>query len=87
MPLHKVRVNEAMIGFDTDTSIVENNELSDVQIKILELMRGKPKISAKVISQEIGIAARNVQSHIKVLKIRGLVERIGAAKSGQWVVK
>lgn len=94
-PFYRIRSNEVMIGFNTDASIaenivesiVENIGTNGIRVKILELMRGNPKISAKAIAKEIGIAPRNVQAHIQVLKQAGLLERVGAAKGGHWVVK
>ena len=90
-PFFKVRTNEVMIGFKTDIGIVDNvvdNEgMNGVQMKILQLMRNNPKISAKTISEEIGTVIRNVQRHIKSLKEQGLVEREGPAKGGRWIVK
>jgi len=79
------------------TSIVENGknivENGDsivekrTQDKIIALMLAKPTISAKAIAEEIGIASRNVQNHIQTLKLNGLVERVGPAKGGHWIVK
>ena len=94
-PFYKVRANEVMIGFSTDTgivesivnNIVENNGVNAVQMKILELMRSNPKITAKLIAQEVEISPRNIQVHIQSLKTLGLVERVGAAKGGYWAVK
>ena len=50
------------------------------------MMHQNPKISAKSIAAEIGIALRNVEVNIKILKLAGLIKRIGAAKGGHWVV-
>jgi len=98
-PFYEIRANEVMIGFNTDAaivgsivdsivnSIVENIDLNTIQVKILELMRHEPKITAKSIATATGIAPRNVQAHIQKLKIAGLVERVGTAKSGYWIVK
>jgi ATP-dependent DNA helicase RecG len=98
-PFYRIRSNEVMIGFSTDVGIVENivdgivenivekNELSEIQVQIIQLMRGNPKISASAISKQIGIAPRNVQVHIQALKTLGLVERTGPAKGGHWAVK
>ena len=84
-----------MIGFNTDAGIVENivenivetNSITAMQIEIIELMQSNPKISARAISEKVGIAPRNVQSHIQTLKRIGVVERAGAAKGGHWIVK
>jgi ATP-dependent DNA helicase RecG len=80
-----------MIGFNTDASIVENIVenigVNPVQVKIPELMQAEPRITAKSIANEVGIAPRNVQINIQTLKAAGLIERIGPAKGGHWVVK
>ena len=60
---------------------------NDTQKAIIRLMIEQPKISAKTISEKVGISSRGVQKSIDILKKRGLVERIGAAKGGHWVVK
>jgi ATP-dependent DNA helicase RecG len=47
----------------------------------------QPRISAKSMSEKVGMSSRGVQKNIATLKNRGLVERVGAAKGGHWVVK
>jgi ATP-dependent DNA helicase RecG len=94
-PIYRVRSNEVMIRFNTDVgivknivdNIVDNVAINPIQIKILELMQAEPKMTAKAIANEVGIAPRNVQVHIKTLKSMGLIERVGAAKGGHWAVK
>jgi ATP-dependent DNA helicase RecG len=82
---------EFSVTFFNDVSIVENIVdnvvVNATQAKILELMRSNPKTTAKAIATTVGIAPRNVQVHIQTLKDLGLVERVGAAKGGYWVVK
>ena len=55
--------------------------------KILEIMSAKPAASAKTIADEIGVTTRAVEKSIRKLKDTGLVERVGSAKGGHWVVK
>jgi ATP-dependent DNA helicase RecG len=50
-------------------------------------MQANPKISAKTIAEDVGIAPRNVQNHIQSLKAIGMVKRNGPAKGGRWVIK
>ncbi|MDR1534920.1 MAG: Fic family protein [Planctomycetota bacterium] len=54
---------------------------------IVKLMIERPTISAKAISERLGMSPRGVQKSIAGLKRRGLVGRVGAAKGGHWVVK
>ena len=60
------------------------DNLSEIQQKIIALMIQNATISARVIAEKIGIAPRNVEANIRVLKKMGIVERIGSAKSGHW---
>ena len=74
--------SDTNIGENIGDSIGEN----DKQKRILAIMKQKPKVSAKAIASEIGIAPRNVEANIKSLKQAGLIERVGSAKGGHWVV-
>jgi ATP-dependent DNA helicase RecG len=50
-------------------------------------MRVQPTLSTKAIAENVGMSSRGVQKNIDALKKAGLVERVGAAKGGHWVVK
>jgi len=60
---------------------------SEVQKSILRLIQKQPTISAKTIAGSIGMSPRGVQKNIDSLKRLGILERVGPAKGGQWVVK
>ncbi|MDR0747493.1 MAG: Fic family protein, partial [Helicobacteraceae bacterium] len=60
---------------------------NETQRKIAEIMRVRSKASAKAIADELGITSRAVEKNIAVMKERGLIIRIGAAKGGHWEVK
>ena len=60
---------------------------NEVQRTIIKLMCEQPAISAKAIAENVGMSSRGVQKNIDALKKAGLVERVGAAKGGHWVVK
>lgn len=85
----RVVVPYAWIPSDAE-SIVENiaesivEKLPAAQQKIVKLLRDNPSISAKMISDEIGIAMRNVQVHLKKLQEKGIIRRVGPDKGGHW---
>ena len=54
--------------------------------KILSLIRENPKISAKEISEIIGISSRDVEKNIAKLKEKGFLKRVGPAKGGYWKI-
>ena len=77
-----------VISDDSITINITNNiTINEVQKEILAQMRGNPKITAKILSEMLGIAERNVKNHIKTLKQAELIERVGSAKGGHWVAK
>ena len=45
------------------------------------------RVSAKEISEVIGISKRKVETNIAYLKKQEFIERIGKPKTGYWVVK
>lgn len=61
-------------------------EMSLTQKKILELLASKPNMTAAELSIQIGIARRNIEANIKVLKELGLLVRHGSTKFGHWEV-
>jgi Fic family protein len=75
-------------GFVENTDeFVEKFVDNETQRLILRLLIAQPTISAKRIAEEVGMSSRGVQKNIDALKKRGLVERIGSAKGGHWLVK
>jgi predicted HTH transcriptional regulator len=60
--------------------------LTENQRSILLLFAEDSKISAKKISEKIGISTRKVEVNIKKLKDLKIIERVGAIKGGHWVI-
>ena len=65
---------------------VEKFVEKDVHRKIIRMMINQPTISANTLAEKIGMTQRGVQKNIDILKMAGLVERVGPAKGGNWVV-
>ncbi len=62
-------------------------ELTETQKSIINLMLDSPTITQETLSKLLGINIRTVQRNIKTLIEKGLIERIGATKKGEWIVK
>lgn len=45
-----------------------------------------PYVSARELSEIVGISSRKIEENIKKLKAKGVVKRIGPAKGGHWEV-
>jgi ATP-dependent DNA helicase RecG len=55
-------------------------------VKILEAIRANKNVSAKEISQTLGISLRGVEKQLSNLKESGRLRRIGPAKGGYWEI-
>jgi ATP-dependent DNA helicase RecG len=63
-----------------------DDPVNKIQARILESMKANPSVTVRLLAAELGINERNVKKNIKTLKDLGLVERVGPAKTGQWLV-
>lgn len=54
--------------------------------RIMDAMERQPSSSAREIAHKVGITTDGVQYHIRNLKKRGMIERIGPDKGGYWKV-
>jgi ATP-dependent DNA helicase RecG len=79
---YRIQSNEVMIGFHTKPLFTDN----DVWLTIIRLMSEQPTISQVAIGREINMSRRGVQNNIDMMKIAGLIERVGSSKSGYWKV-
>jgi ATP-dependent DNA helicase RecG len=61
-------------------------QLTDSQLKILAEMIENPKVTQKKLATIVGINDKNIRNNIQVLKKKGLVERVGPDKGGNWKV-
>ena len=61
-------------------------ELTKNQKMILSTIKGNVYITAKQLSKIVGISQRKIELNIAKLKERGMVRRVGSAKSGHWEV-
>jgi len=64
-----------------------NFGINETQRKIIKMIATNPEMKIGQISEAIGVTKRQIESNISKLKALGLIDRIGARKSGQWIVK
>lgn len=65
----------------------KNAELTETQKSIINLMLDSPTITQEALSKLLGVNIRTVQRNIKTIIEKGLIERTGATKKGEWIVK
>ena len=61
----------------------DNQKTSEI---ILELLKDNPKLSAKKLSEQIGITSRAVEKQLAVLIEKGFLKRVGSPKGGHWEI-
>jgi fido (protein-threonine AMPylation protein)/predicted transcriptional regulator len=61
----------------------DNQKTSEI---ILELLKENPKLSAKKLSEKIGITSRAVEKQLATLVEKGLLKREGSPKGGHWEI-
>ncbi|MDO5576353.1 MAG: Fic family protein [Fibrobacter sp.] len=64
----------------------DNVKLSENQKRILQLIKDRPYLTQKELSENIGITVANINRNMKKLGVLGLIRRIGADKNGCWEV-
>ena len=61
-------------------------KLTAHQQKMIEEIRKDTFISAKKLSEHVGISKRKVEVNLAKLKRSGILKRVGPAKGGHWEV-
>ena len=73
--------------FNTTKKEIQNNNLTETQNNIIGLMLDSPIITQETLARLLDVNIRTIQRNIKILMDMGLVERTGATKKGEWIVK
>jgi ATP-dependent DNA helicase RecG len=68
------------VGEKVGKSLTKNQRL------IIKSMLGNPNISAKDLSDIIGISKRKIEENISKLKKKELIKRIGSPRGGHWEI-
>ena len=50
-------------------------------------MEENSNITVNEISRQIGVGVTTVTKHIRVLREKGIIKRIGSKKNGQWIIE
>lgn len=66
---------------------IKNGKLTEIQNSIIGLMLDSPTITQETLSRLLDVNIRTIQRNIKTLIEKGLIERTGATKKGEWIVK
>ena len=65
---------------------VENGANNDVESKILALIGADNRISLKELANKIDVPGRTLDRIITSMKGKGIIKRVGSARSGHWEI-
>jgi len=76
------------VGLNDGTSdgLKSEVKLSDQDKAVLTLIRADPYVTIQKIAQSLDKSVRTIERRIKYLKDNSLISRVGAKKSGKWIV-
>ena len=61
--------------------------VNDRETAIIEILRANPSITLDEVAERIGKSSRTVKMAVKSMRERGIIERVGGKKNGNWVIK
>lgn len=78
---------EFVLGVIAETLTTQEPTQKTTQEIILDKIRNNPKITREKLAALIGISPDTVKYHLRRLTEQGIIERVGAARSGVWRLK
>ncbi len=88
IPFSRLNVVDYQVKVDVvnKTGQETAKKLNKTQLKIVELLRNDPNITAPTLMKELQLGHTAVQNNLNKLQGQGVIERIGARKGGYWKV-
>ena len=59
--------------------------LNECQLDILQIIKGNPTVTRKILAEMLGINESAVQKHLEALKENGVIRHVGKTR-GHWEV-
>ena len=76
--------NKGIVSVD---EVPDPADLSDVvDVRIIEIIRKDPRVTAKQMSESLGLSVRTIRRHISSLTAEGYISREGTTRSGRFHV-
>ena len=94
MPDYQIEFDSVVVDFkmEAQESVGETSVKTSVKTsgktsgKIIELINSNMNISIPEMAETIGVSERSIERNIENLKKKGLLQRVGPAKGGYWLV-
>ena len=82
-------INEAVDGMiiTSNEETTQETTQKTTQEKIIELIRKNPNITQAEMAEALDLTRDGIAYNVKILKEKGIIERIGPTKNGVWKIK
>lgn len=89
MPEFTVNQGDIMVKFTApeDRVVRGPNKVTDAEMKKIIQLEVDPGYSYVDLAEKVGISKKRIAEHIKSLKEKGIIKRIGNNKKGYWEIK
>lgn len=81
IPLNRDKATEKNL------QMVKEDGLDECDQKIVNLMKENSHITVHELSGQIGLGTTTITKHIRALREKGMIERIGSKKKGRWITR
>ena len=82
--LNEMKGKNVQLNVHKNVQIKEYENLTKIEIKILDAILEDSQITQSNIAQRINTTPKTVQRGIATLKEKGIIERVGSNKKGYW---
>lgn len=83
---NNVLKNRELLVGATEEIVGESVGRKGVQADIVKHINSQPDITAKALSGLLGVSTRTVERHLKEMREKGVIRRVGSDKSGHWEI-
>jgi len=85
-PRYSLKAVKDSVKVTERVTVKVTERVTENQQIIISQMRNNPYITAKELSEVVGISERKIKENIKKLKQKGMLKRMGSAKAGYWKI-
>lgn len=71
----------------TDVTEKVTEKVTDIEAKILELVSDDPAITTSKLADILSVTRKTISTHMKSLREKNIIERIGSDRKGYWSIK
>ena len=71
---------------DTTNGTSNNQNLSDIELKLLSILKDNPNITRKELAEKLSLSTRTIQRYLSTLRDKGYITHKETKKSSKWII-